>query len=108
LSELVEYLDERGRSIFGGWKSALDPVTRARIQRALLKLEQGNLSGLKAVGEGVLEMRLDFGPGYRHYFAKDGETLVVLLGGGTKRQQQEDIDAAQGRWKSYKERKKLL
>lgn len=106
--ELVEYLDERGRSVFGGWKRALDPVTRARIQSALLKLEQGNLAGLKGVGEGVLEMRLDFGPGFRVYLAKDGETLVVLLGGGTKRRQQNDIDDAKARWKSYKERKKLL
>lgn len=73
LIELVEYLDERGRSVFCDWKRALDPVTRARIQRALLKLEQGNLTGIKGIGSGVLEMRLDFGPGFRVYLAKDGE-----------------------------------
>ncbi len=103
---LAEYLDERGRSVFGVWKANLDSVARARIQFALFKLEQGNFNALKGVGEGVLEMRLDFGPGYRIYLAKDGERLILLLGGGTKRWQQDDIAVARERWKLYKERKK--
>ncbi len=69
-------------------------------------MEQGNLSTAKAVGTGVSELRLDFGPGYRVYFAKDGETLVILLGGGTKRRQQADIATAHALWAEYKRRKR--
>ena len=57
-------------------------------------MEQGNLSNVKTVGEGVLEYRIDFGPGYRVYFGRDGDTLVILLTGGTKKRQQRDIEAA--------------
>src|SRR5438270_949390 len=57
-------------------------------------MEQGNFSAAKTVSSGVSELRLDFGPGYRIYFGKDGERLVVLFGGGTKRPQQADIEAA--------------
>jgi putative addiction module killer protein len=60
----------------------------------------------KGVGLGVMELPLDFGPGYRIYFAKDGATLVILLGGGTKRRQQVDIEAAQKLWHEYKQRKR--
>jgi len=104
--ELTEFLDERGRSAFGAWKANLDNVTRTRIQFALFRLENGNFASLKGVGEGVMEMRLDFGPGYRIYLAKDGDTLILLLGGGTKRWQQDDIASAKARWRQYKERKK--
>ena len=106
LIELAEYLDERGRSIFAEWRQTLDATTRARIQKGLLQLLQGNSGALKGVGGGVLEMRFDFGPGFRVYLAKDGETLILLLGGGTKRRQQDDIEAAKARWQNYKERKR--
>jgi putative addiction module killer protein len=66
---------------------------------------QGNLSNAKSVGEGVHEYRIDFGPGYRVYFARDGHVLVVLLIGGTKKRQQRDIDAARVYWQDYKRRK---
>ena len=56
---------------------------------ALVRLENGNLSGVKSVGAGVFEHRIDFGPGYRIYFGKDGDALVILLGGGTKRRQRQ-------------------
>jgi putative component of toxin-antitoxin plasmid stabilization module len=102
LIELVEYLDERGRSVFCDWKRALDPVTRARIQRALLKLEQGNLTGLTSrCGSTLVLVSVST-------WRRTAKTLVVLLGGGTKRRQQDDIEAAKARWKSYKERKILL
>ena len=68
-------------------------------------MEQGNLSNVKPVGGGVLEYRIDFGPGYRVYFGRDGDTLIILLAGGTKRRQQDDIAAAQTRWTEYKQRK---
>jgi putative addiction module killer protein len=57
---------------------------------------------VKGVGSGVLEYRIDFGPGYRIYFGKDGDQLVILLGGGSKKRQQHDIAAAIALWPSYK------
>ena len=66
----------------------------------------GNLSNAKGVGSGVQEYRIDFGPGYRIYFGRDGEMLVILLAGGTKKRQQADIATAQARWADYKRRKK--
>ena len=59
----------------------------ARVAIALIRMEQGNLSNTKSVGGGVAECRIDFGPGYRIYFGRDGNTLIVLLGGGTKKRQ---------------------
>ena len=106
LIEFIEYLDERDRSPFALWRANLDPTARARIEFALARLSQGNLSAIKGVGSGVLEMRLDFGPGYRIYLARDGETVILLLGGGTKRRQQNDIEAAKERWQDYKRRKR--
>ena len=60
---------------------------------------------MQGVGKGVYECRIDFGPGYRVYFGKDGDRLVILLGGGSKKRQSKDIEAAQALWKQYKERK---
>ena len=71
-------------------------------------MEQGNLSNVKSVGEGVLEYRIDFGPGYRVYFGRDGEALVILLTGGTKKRQQRDIETAITYWHDYKEGKRGL
>ena len=61
---------------------------------------------MKGVGAGVLEYRIDFRPGYRIYFGRDGKTLIVLLGGGTKRRQQGDIDTAKRLWRDYRRRRK--
>ena len=72
---------------------------------ALRRLELGNLSNVKGVGGGVFEYRIDFGPGYRVYFGKDGDAVVVLLGGGTKKRQDRDIATAHDRWADYKKRK---
>jgi len=69
-------------------------------------MEQGNFSNVKSVGEGVLEYRIDFGPGYRVYFGRDGDTIVILLTGGTKKRQQRDIEAAHGYWQDYKKGKR--
>lgn len=65
----------------------MESVARAKVTRAIARVEQGNLTDAKSVGKGVLEYRIDFGPGYRVYFGRDGETLVILLCGGTKRRQ---------------------
>jgi putative addiction module killer protein len=69
-------------------------------------MAQGNLSNAKSVGAGVHEYRIDFGPGYRIYFGKDGERLVILLAGGTKKRQQDDIRTAQELWADYRRRSK--
>ena len=66
----------------------------------------GNMSEVKSVGGGVLERRLDFGPGYRLYFGRDGEAVIILLVGGTKSRQQRDIVTAQAFWEDYKRRKR--
>ncbi len=73
---------------------------------ALARIQQGNFSDAKGVGSGVYEYRIDFGPGYRIYFGKYGETLVILVGGGTKKRQQSDVSTALARWDDYKQRKK--
>lgn len=89
--EIKEYLDAHGRSSYAQWFDRLNPQAAAKVATALIRLEQGNFSQVKGVGSGVSEYRIDFGPGYRVYFGRDGETLVILLGGGTKKRQQTDI-----------------
>lgn len=103
---LKEYHDEVGRSPFGRWFGSLDAVAAAKVTVALSRVERGAISSVKPVGEGVSEVRIDFGPGYRIYFGMDGRTLVILLAGGTKQRQQRDIDAAKTAWADYKARKK--
>lgn len=84
----------------------LDGTTRARITIVLDKLQRGNFSGVKGAGAGIFELRLDFGPGFRVYFGKDGDQIVILLGGGTKKRQQADIEAARELWQDYKQQKR--
>lgn len=102
---ILEYLDPAGGSPFGDWFDELDTTAAAKVTMALARMEQGNLSNAKCVGEGVLEYRIDFGPGYRVYFGRDARTLVILLGGGTKQRQQRDIGHARRRWADYRQRK---
>lgn len=102
---IVEYAPG-GRSPFAKWFEELDPVTAARVDRYIRRLEAGNLGAVKTLREGVFEVRLDFGPGYRIYAGWEGRTTIVLLGGGDKRRQAADIAAAIQRWKHYKEEKR--
>jgi putative addiction module killer protein len=71
----------------------------------LERIAKGNLSSVKTVGNGVLEYKVDFGPGYRVYFGRDGDRLVILLAGGIKKRQQEDIRQAKANWEDYRNRK---
>jgi putative addiction module killer protein len=103
--ELRYYLASDGESPFQEWFSGLHAAAAAKVAVALARLEQGNLSNVKTVGEGVLEYRIDWGPGYRVYFGRDGDVLVILLTGGTKQRQQNDIDAAKASWTDYKRRR---
>lgn len=91
--EIREYLDPMGRAPFAEWFASLK-----------VRLELGNFSNARGVGAGLYECRIDFGPGYRVYFGKDGATLVILLGGGTKKRQNKDIQTALNHWKAYKHR----
>jgi len=70
------------------------------------RAERGNLSNAKGVGEGVLEYRTDYGPGYRVYFGRDDDALIILLTGGSKKRQQRDINAAHEFWRDYKASKR--
>jgi len=101
-----EYIDDNGNSPFARWFDNLDPRVAAKVATALLRMEQGNFSNAKGVGVGVSEYKIDHGPGYRVYFGRDGEKLVILLGGGTKKRQQKDIETAKALWQDYKKRKK--
>jgi len=105
--ELRYYLASDGASPFEEWFTNLDAPAAAKVAVALARLEQGNLSNLKVVGEGVLEYRINWGPGYRVYFGRDGGALVILLTGGTKQRQQRDIEAAKASWADYKRRRPL-
>lgn len=103
--EIREYIDASGRSPFGRWFDDLDATAAIKVRTALARMEAENLSGVRGVGSGVLEYRINFGPGYRIYFGRDGDTLIVLLGGGSKRRQQYDIENAKALWQEYKRRK---
>src|SRR6266446_7907226 len=104
--QILEYLDSAGNSPYRDWFESLNAEAAAKVTVALTRIELGNLSNVKGVGAGVQEFRIDFGPGYRVYFGKDGDRLVILLAGGTKSRQQKDIATAQERWADYKRRKK--
>ena len=104
--EVREYLDRGRRSPFAAWSDRLSREAAAKVAAALAGIQQGNLSNARGVGAGVYEYRIDFGPGYRIYFGKDGEWLVILVGGGTKKRQQEDIKTALVRWEDFKQRKR--
>jgi len=103
---LLEYLAAGGENPFRDWFDSLDATAAAKVTVALARMQQGNLSNAKGVGGGVQEYRIDFGPGYRVYFGRDGDAIVILLGGGTKRRQRQDIEDAKARWADYKRRKR--
>ena len=101
-----EYIDTSGRSPYARWFNRLNAQAAARVATALIRMEEGNLSNAKGVGGGVLECRIDYGSGYRVYFGRDGDALIILLGGGTKTRQQKDIEAAHDLWQEYRRRKR--
>ena len=96
---------EGGRSPFAEWFDDLDAVTAARVDRYIRRLEAGNFGAAKPLRDGVSELRLDFGSGYRVYYGREGRIIIILLGGGSKRRQDADIAAAVERWKRYKQTK---
>ena len=101
-----EYLSTDGRNPFREWLRSLTKAVGARIQLRVQRFELGNLGDHKTVGEGVWEARVMFGPGYRIYFGKDGNSIIVLLAGGDKGSQAKDIARARGFWRDYLEAEK--
>ena len=104
--EIVQYETEEGACPFADWFESLDTRAALKMRTALARMEAGNFGDVKPVGEGVVERRIDVGPGYRIYFGRDGDELVILLVGGTKKRQQRDIDRATTYWRDYERRKR--
>lgn len=104
--DIREYVQQDGRNLFGEWYQRLNSEAARRVTTDLYRLGLGNFSNVKGVGAGVFEYRIDFGPGYRVYFGKDGEQIVILLCGGSKLRQQSDIARAKDYWQEYKRQKR--
>ena len=100
-----EYLREDESSPYRKWFDDLEANAAAKVAIALVRLEMGNTSNVKWF-DGIGEVRIDWGPGYRIYLAKDGEALVILFGGGTKKSQKKDIAKAKALHAECKQRKK--
>jgi len=100
--QIQNYLTADGKSPFEEWLNALrDTQARAKIRNRLRRVESGNLGDYRSVGEGVCELRINYGPGYRVYFGQLGSTIVLLLCGGDKSTQEQDIEKAKEYWSDY-------
>ena len=107
--EIRRYRTAEDREPFSEWLSGLrDRQAQARVLIRLERLELGNVGDCKFVGGGVSELRIDWGPGYRVYFGRDGQAVIVLICGGDKRKQDADIKKAVELWQEYGNRKKQV
>ena len=102
----LEYIDSGGTNWHKRWFDSLNFAARTRVTTAIIRMQEGNLSNLRGVGNGVHEFRIHFGPGYRIYLGRDGDALVILLGGGVKARQRQDIERARRLWEEYRCRKR--
>jgi putative addiction module killer protein len=101
--EIRTYQTADGQVPFNTWIDKLkDTQARARIRTRIDRVSLGNLGDCKSVGEGVIELRIDYGPGYRVYMGQDGKHLIILLCGGDKSTQDKDINTAHTYWADYK------
>ena len=103
--EIEVYVTEDGKKPFERWLGDIDRQARKRVEIAILRLADGNTGSLKSVGDGVHEIRLTYGAGFRVYLGMDGDRLVILLHGGTKHRQSADIAKAKGLWLAYQAEK---
>ena len=103
--QIARYVGSDGADEFGSWFRRQSSEVRARVQTRLDRVELGNFGDHRAVGAGVFELRIHHGPGYRVYFGRDGDELVILLAGGAKTRQQRDIGRAIESWSAYKREK---
>jgi putative addiction module killer protein len=102
--EIRTYEKADGQVPFNIWLDRLkDPQARARIRARIDRASLGNLGDWKSVGEGVIELRIDYGPGYRVYMGQDGNYLIILLCGGDKSTQDKDVNNAHSYWADYKD-----
>ena|SRR5437899_1045758 len=104
---VVEYIRENGSNPYRTWFDDLNAQAAAKVATATVRLQTGNTSNIKWIGT-IGEYRIDWGPGYRIYLARDGDSLIILLGGGTKKGQQQDIERAKGLWAEYLTRKAAI
>lgn len=101
--EVEHVLSTNGVDIYQSWLDTVrDKRSKARITTRVDRAALGNFGKTEPVGDGVFEMKLDFGPGFRVYYAVEGSKIIFLLGGGSKDKQQNDIDQAKALWKSHK------
>ena len=100
-----ELIQSNGNSAYAEWFSSLDAIAATKVRTALARMEQGNLSNVEWF-RGIGEYKIDFGSGYRIYFAQEGKTIFILLSGSTKKDQQKRIDEAVSLWNDYKKQKK--
>ena len=103
--KVEEYIQADGSNPYQKWFDNLDAIAAAKVTVAKSRLELGNTSNIKWF-DGIGEYRIDWGAGYRIYLAQDGNQLIVLFGGGTKKGQQSDIERAKELYQEYKKRKK--
>ena len=107
MHEIQDYLTNDGKDPFKDWVSKLaDRVARAKVLARVQRMAAGNFGDCKHLDEGVWELRIDHGPGYRVYYARAGNRLILLLIGGDKRRQQSDIDVAVTYWNDWQRRHK--
>lgn len=105
MPQVVHYVSASGVDVYQEWLDGIrDVVTRVRIARRVERIQQGNFGDHKFERDGVCEMRLDFGPGYRVYYGRVGEMLVLLLAGGDKSTQDRDLDKAVANLRDYQRR----
>jgi putative addiction module killer protein len=103
--QIIEYTNDADQNLFREWFFGLDARAAAKVTAAIARLENGNTSNVKSVGGRVYEYKINFGPGYRVYFAYDGKNIILLLAGGSKQRQSKDIETAKIRWSDHKARK---
>jgi len=104
-TSVVQYITTKGKIPYQDWLGGLkDKVAKASVIRRILRIELGDFGDHKRIGDGVSELRIDVGPGYRVYFGAIGRTIVVLLCAGSKRTQPRDIARAKKYWKDHQER----
>jgi putative addiction module killer protein len=103
--EIREYVTRDGKAVFiNWWKKLGDQRAREKIQIQLDRLESGNTGDCKSLGDGLHELRIHYGPGYLVYFGNTGKHIILLLCGGNKASQQQDIKRARKYWRDYRSR----
>ena len=100
--KVIYYMLENGSSPFEDWLKKLDKLSKAIVVRFIQRVATGGAKkAIKALKDGIYEIKITHGPGYRVYFAEDGDEIIILLVGGDKKTQSRDIDKAKEYWRNY-------